>query len=119
MDRKERIFELRRIGLTYREIGAMCGCSGQYAWSIAKGTERERPTRRVTEEECCYPNLREWMNDNKVSIGSLCRALYGRGDSGYPNQLRWKMNNGTLKKWEIDAILSMTGMSYKEAFANG
>ena len=31
---KDRIIALRNEGLTYRQIGELCGCSAYYAWMV-------------------------------------------------------------------------------------
>lgn len=115
---KDKVKALRDQGITYEEIGERCGCTCMYAWYVVNG--REKSFREITEEDCAYANIRRWMNEHKVSVGDMSVALYGRRDSGYPQQTRRMLGGArTMYKDLIDKLLAFTGMSYEEAFANG
>ena len=119
MTRREKVFELRRKGLTYREIGELCGCSHQSAWNIVNG-RKPRGRKTVTEKDCKYPRIRQWMNENGVSVGDIADTLYGRRYGAYATQTRKLLcGGGYLYKDLIDKILSYTSLTYEEAFADG
>ena len=106
--------EDRETGMTYREIAAKHGVSYQ-AVADALGKSDLTKFKPWTAERCIYPNLREWMNANKVSLREFVRrteavsagsnliryAAYFRGDN-YPG------------KQTIDKMLNVTGLTYEQ-----
>ena len=72
---------------------------------------------QYVDENCVYPNLRKWLNDNKISRNELLRRM---GITVHPN------NSGRLssymrgqcdpKKDYIDLMLKATGMTYEKLF---
>lgn len=107
----------RNKGKTYQEIAEQYGVSYQ---TVAAAIGRRSPGhfRVYTKKNVIYPNLRNWLNDNKVCRNEMLRRMgltqsgksvdrlncYFRGDA-YPN------------KQNIDKMLAVTGMTYEELFA--
>ena len=104
----------RAKGKTYKEIGEMFGVSHQ-AVADALGKSDPAKFRPWTKERCIYPNLRNWLNENKVSLREFARrsevvasgrtlsrfAAYFRGENYPPKQT-------------IDKILNVTGLTYEQ-----
>ena len=67
--KKYELYRLEREkGLSYREIASKYGVSMQ---NIAQACAKSNPChfRFWTDEQCIYPNVRNWLNENKISIG--------------------------------------------------
>lgn len=105
----------REKGLTYRQIAQKYGVSKQAVHNVcAKQNGNFRP---FTEETCVYPNLRQWLNDNRITKSEFIRrmgatyitqenaryAAYFRGEH-YPS------------KQTIDKMLAVTGLTYEQLF---
>jgi hypothetical protein len=104
----------RKKGMKYREIAEKHGCSYQNV-AQACSVMDENHFRLLSEDDVVYPNLRRWMNENKVNRTEFSRRL-GRG---YPSN-----NHGAVSTWlsgkcfpqkrTIDKIIEMTGLTYEE-----
>ena len=106
----------RGNGMTLREIAEKYGVSKQ-AVAQACGSHNVSFFKKFDEERCVYPNLRKWLNENKVSVKEFLRrsgltssgtiskryAMYFRGQV-YPTKL------------VIDKMLAVTGLTYEELF---
>ena len=68
--------EERDKGMTYAEIAAKYGVSHQ---AVAQTCARRSAChfKPYTEKECIYPNLRKWLNENRVMRNELARRMYG------------------------------------------
>ena len=113
-------FELYRAerekGLTYRQIAAKYGVSHQVIGQACGKTNPLR-FRYWGEKACVYPNVRAWLNDNKVSKSELIRRM---GLETCPNTMAAigaNLNGRTFpQKHKIDMLLAVTGLSYEEFF---
>ena len=106
----------RNKGLTFQEIADKYGVSRQ---CVAKACANYCPARFIPIDEyrCIYPNVRKWMNDNKVSVAELVRRL---GLGGY-SESQVRMRNyldgySDPPKKTIDKLLAITGLTYEEFF---
>ena len=104
----------RAKGKTYREIAEQYGVSFQCV-AIVCGKQDNARFRGWTAERCVYPNVRNWMNENKVSLKEFvrrmgeipssksvaCYSAYFKG-SCYPS------------KAKIDKMLAVTGLTYEK-----
>lgn len=111
---------MRDEGYSYAKIADACGVSKQRVFQLIGGIHHKTP-RLLTETECVYPNLRKYMNENKISRMSLARQIYGEVTSRHYERLN-KFLNGTtyvyINKHMLDRILSITGLTYEQLFAN-
>lgn len=111
--------ELFEQGLTRTEIAKQLGISRQ---AVSQALARYNPAyfKLITESNCIYPNIREWMNKNKVSMNEFVRRM---GCASYAGNFYTLKNNLTgktdTKKSTIDKILAITGMTYELAFDLG
>lgn len=106
----------RESGKSISEVAKMYGVSYQ---AVAHATRKSNHNyfKHYTEQECVYPNLRKWLNDNRVARSELLRRMgmiasstnYGRVSS----YLRGR--NYPLKE-TIDKLLEVTGLTYEEFF---
>ena len=117
MATKQEKLALREQGMTYQQIADHFGISYQ---AVAQPLAKYQPNHfhYVTETGCVYPNIRKWLNDNKVNKSEFARRC------GFCNQSdRKKRLDGYLKgrcdppKRVIDKILSVTGLTYEQAFS--
>lgn len=107
----------RDKGLTYREIAKKYGVSYQ---NVCQACSRFNPKqfRFHGETAVIYPNLRKWMNDNKISIAELVRRLGLSPVSNNITTVSSILKGGShLRKHQIDNLISVTGMTYEELFA--
>ena len=106
---------LRDTGLTYREIAEKMGISHQ---RVAAMCGKENPKYfRILSDSLVYPNLRKWLNTNKVSISELMRRC-GDIPGGQQHSLYrdWLYGRSDPSKRIIDACIKVTGMKYEELF---
>ncbi len=115
IERKTQMLKLISEGLTYEEISQKFGVTKQRVYAICGG-RRERRAVNITEAQCVYPNLREYMIKNKCSITELTRALYGDSHATCISMVRFLLQGGNSRKKLIDGILALTGMTYEKAF---
>ena len=105
----------REQGMTYQQIAEMYGVSKQTVGQIC-GKGQPYMFRAVS-ERCVYPNLRRWMNDNKVSVKELLRRM---GKTAYTSTCdsmgSYLRGEHDPPKVIIDAMLKATGMTYEEMF---
>ena len=117
--RKEEMIAMREQGRTYEEIAKHFGVSRQRVFQIVGGTNPYHFV-GVTDEQCVYPTIRKWMNDNKISRNEVTRMIYG---NILPNNYRRTMcrlaGRTEIGKDFIDKILELTGFTYEEAFVRG
>lgn len=114
-----RMVEDREAGMTHREIAEKHGVSIQYV-SFVVGKYDPRYFKHVTEKGCVYPNLRRWMNENKISAAELLRRMYLEPLPGNLERLRNVMNGrANPRKDYIDRLISVTGMKYEKLFKEG
>ena len=106
----------RESGLTYQQIADKYGVTRQAVAAVC-GKSNPNMFRFITKEGCIYPNLRKWMNDNKVSKKELIRRM-GVVPFTTAQRLMGDRLSGRaeLTKSEIDSMLMATGMTYEEMF---
>lgn len=117
-DLKKRMYQLRSQGYKYREIAAELGVSmGSVCEAIGHTGARFHT---INEKSCIYPGLREWLNKTRTSKTLLTRLIYGQYGSVYYAQVRDNLTGKReMKKYEIDDLLRITGMTYEELFYGG
>ncbi len=118
MSRKEQIIQLANEGYNYTEIGNIVGVTRQYVTQVFREYGLKLPDfRRLTEEQCVYPNLRNWWNDNRMNYHRFFELM----EISYHNANIERMHDyfkGTLnpRKDYIDRLIKATGMPYKTLF---
>ena len=106
---------LRDQGLKYREIAEKFGVSRQYVCAVCASYDPDHF--RIIDEHCVYPNLREWMNDHKVSRSELLRRMGLTVNANNSNRLSYYMRGeNDPRKDYIDRMLKVTGMTYEKLF---
>lgn len=118
MNRKAEMIKMRESGATYKDIGEAFGISRQAVFQHIGGMVRGGYFKTLSANDCIYPNLRKWMNDNHMSRSKLCRAMFGNtlpsNQHHISNFLRGKNSGAT--KHTIDKYLTVTGLTYEELF---
>lgn len=67
---------------------------------------------KCTRPACRFPNIQRWMDEHNVSRCELTRRMGVTYNTVY-----YTLNGGTdPRKFTIDAVLRVTGMTYEEAF---
>ena len=95
----------RATGKTYRKIAELYGVSYQNVQQACAWKPSEYGS-------CIYPQIKKWMNDNRVKLPEMAKRMYVTDSS-----LRSALNgSASLKKEYIDALLALTGMTYEELF---
>lgn len=113
-------FELYRAerekGMKYREIAEKYGVSSQV---VAQACGKAQPSRFRfwTEKTCIYPNVRAWMNENKITSRELQRRLGWETCSVNYIYISDYLSGKTYpRKQIIDKLLSVTGLTYEKFF---
>lgn len=107
----------REKGLTYAEIARKYGIS-QQAVCQACGKFSQGHFKPYTEEEVVYPNLRRWLNENRMTRSEFIRRL-DRVIGGHAHDAlsRWFRGVNDPQKKTIDKMLEITGLTYEELFS--
>lgn len=115
--RYERFSVLRAEGLTYREIAERYGCSEQNVSQVLS-VENKKRFHYFSEKSVIYNGLREWLNENKVSVSELIRRKYGYHIGGEAHYYMTARLSGKtrLNMDDIEFFLRMTGKTYEELF---
>ena len=106
----------RKEGLTYREIAEKYGVSYQV---VAQACGKHQPNRFRfwTKESCVYPNVRKWLNENKITSRELMRRLdWEACGNNYIYVGDWLRGRCYPQKQVIDKFLSVTGLTYEKFF---
>ena len=72
-DKKEQMRQMRDKGVKYRDIAAKFGVSYQYVAQVCRPYNPDKY--RPISNRCVYPNLLQWMHENKVGYGELLRRM--------------------------------------------
>ncbi len=115
-ERDKQMIEMRKNGATYQQIAEAFGVSRQRI-AFLLGKNKESQFRTITEKQCAYTGIRNWLNTNKISMTELVRRIYGV----YHAERRWWLGKyltkqSDIKKTVIDKILEVTGLTYEQAF---
>jgi transcriptional regulator with XRE-family HTH domain len=115
MNKKEEMRAMRSQGMVYREIAEKFGVSRQYVAAVCGG--RDPACFRPIGSSCVYENLRNWMNDHKVSRNEFVRRMglekHTRNCARFNCIMRGELQP---RKDYIDRMLDVTGMPYEKLF---
>ena len=109
----------RESGLTYREIAEKHGVSFQ---AVVNACGRHAPGRfkPFTASQVVYPNLRRWLNENKVGKFELIRRMGNIANGGAVASIgRWLRGDCYPSKLVIDKLIAATGLTYEQLFETG
>ena len=115
MTRYEEIVAYRQQGMTYKEIATKIGVTKQRVAQII-GKQSIPHFRPIIHEDCIFPNLMKWMNENKVSRKEFCRRMNGGDacDASYFTKIM--RGEKDIQKSTIDKMLKVTGLTYEVMF---
>ena len=108
--------EERAKGLTYKQIAEKYGVSKQ---NVAQCCcqDNAKHFRVWTAETCVYPNVRKWLNDNKITKAELIRRMGVRVHSNPVAVIGGYLRGYSYPpKQTIDKLLSVTGLTYEKFF---
>jgi transposase len=109
----------RESGKSVIEIAEMYGVSYQ-AVSQATAKLRNGYFKHYTEKSCVYPNLRKWLNDNKVSRSEFARRMELPPTPTNTHRISYYFTGRSYpSKATIDKFLKATGLTYEELFWEG
>lgn len=116
MNKKEQMKLMREHGLKHREIAEVFGVSRQYAADVCGKSD---PAYFIPiGDDCIYPNLRKWMNKNKISRKEFLRRMGLSEHSANTGRFgRFIKGEQHPRKPYIDKMLKVTGMTYEMLFA--
>lgn len=117
-DRNAEMVKMRENGATYSEIAKRFGVSRCRVWQMV-GRDRGFNFRPLSPERCVYPNLRKWMNENKITKAELTRRMRGNATSGNVVEIDSFLSGkieGMAKK-TIDKLILVTGLPYEALFS--
>lgn len=114
---KQKILAMRDGGMTYQAIADELGCTRQYVGQVC-GKYNPGQFRLIKQHECIYPNLRRWMNENKVSRKELVRRSGCYESTSSSAHLSNIMRGVTEpSKPIIDKLIEATGLPYDVLFS--
>lgn len=121
-ERSEKTLQIvadRKNGIPVRDIAKKYGVSDTYVYHVCTG-EYGWYHRPLTEQDCVYPNLRDWFNQNGMSRGRFLRFLGYSYHSGNIHKLNNILKGVSYpRKDYIDNMMKVTGMTYEEMFFRG
>lgn len=116
IDRNNEMRILKEQGMSYRQLAKMYGISFQRVAQIL-GKMNVSYFKKVTEQQCVFKGIRDYMNNNEISLSELIRRIYGNYHTQWANRVRLYLNGtNEFKKSFIDKVLEVTGLTYEEAF---
>lgn len=115
VDEKQMLAD-RDAGMTYQQIVDKYCVSWAYV-NKTIGKDNPKHFRAITEKSCVYPNLRRWMNENRVSAVRLVELMDLEPHAVTVQSLRNIMHGGNPRKNWIDKLLKVTGFTYEKLFA--
>lgn len=114
--RNNQMVEMREKGMSYRELSKLFGVSHQRVQQIV-GKHDGRYFRTITKENCVYDAIRNWLNENRISLAEFTRRMYCNTEpNNYYNTIGRLSGKVELTKTYIDKILSITNLTYEDAF---
>jgi transcriptional regulator with XRE-family HTH domain len=119
MEVKAKVEDVRRLlleGYTVKEIAEKLGVSKARIYQITY-SKLLRSFKEITPEMNIYPNWRNWMNENSVSIRLFCELMgLDLSSTNYNNVYGWMRGRCYPTKKNIDRILEATGLTYEQLF---
>ena len=116
MNREKRMVELREQGWSYREIANNFGLSRQRVYQII-GKRNISYFKKVTEKQCVFKGIRDYMNRTATSLAELLRKIYGVYHPETCSRFRQYLNGrNEMSMSTINGILKATGLTYEQAF---
>lgn len=106
----------RENGMSVTDIAKRYGVSYQ-AVLHATAKTGTKYFKNYTAERCVYPNLRQWLNDNKITINEFARRMGLAQGGGSSSRIIGYFNGRNYPQKEtIDKMIEVTGLSYEEMF---
>jgi transposase len=116
IDRTREMIKLKQEGATYRKIAEMFGISYQRVYQII-GKQNISYFKEVTEEQCVFKGIRDYMNNTQTSLAEIIRKIYGGYHASTCQRFRYYLNGkNEMSMSTINAILDVIGLTYEEAF---
>lgn len=107
---------MRLAGMTLEEIGKTFSVSGNTIGAyIVSLSSRKGGLTYGTWERVIYPAVRDWLDLN-VSSHRMLTELLGRADEDPQNIVRKLYGTTRLTIKDVKDILSLTGMTFEQAF---
>lgn len=118
--KKAEIYRMEREnGLSYQQIADKYGVSKQAVHQVCSKYTPAR-FRYWTQKMCIYVNLRNWLNDNKITKSELIRRLgYETLQETYARVGRYLRGGIYPPKRTIDKFIEVTGLTYEELWVIG
>lgn len=106
----------REKGLTYQAIADKFGVTKQAVQCVC-GKNCDAKFRRWDASKCVYPNVRKWLNENRITKAELIRRMGIETEaSNYMRIGDYLRGKGYPLKQTIDRLLSATGLTYEQFF---
>lgn len=128
-DTWNKIIDYHNDGYLNEQIANMTGLTKQRVSSVVRAYEscangikrldklsafQTRNINKVT-----YPNIRKFLLDEKVALRDFCQAVSGEGYAYHSMQSILTGEEGKVTVESIKNILSVTGLTFEEAFMAG
>ena len=113
---KEEVRKLSREGVSYSEIARRMGCSRAWVGQICAGIHAHKKRRVSLKKGIIFPNLRNWLYTNQVSLLKFCQFMESDFGKGYTHITNALYGRGQFRYEEIKKILFITGMTFEVCF---
>lgn len=116
-DRLLGMIKMRLDGCTYQEKADKYRITRQCVQqTIANFTGKERIVKKSTLDRCIYPNLRQWMYKNEITLVKLT-GIIGKSLTNTERTSQKIRGESDFKISEIKAILKESGKTFEYMFA--
>ena len=108
---------MRRAGCTYEEIGKAIGVSRQCVHAEISGiVGKVRIIKRSALGDCIYPNLKQWLIENSITMIKLSRMI-GLKSNNTEHVRRRLCGEIDFTISEIMALLKASGQTFEHMFS--
>lgn len=117
-NRTQMMVQLRQEGWSYGAIANNFGLSRQRVFQLI-GKRNIAHFRKITEKQCIFKGLREYMNKTALSLTELIRRICGEHKYHPETSARYRAylcGKNDIPMRVINEILRVTGLTYEQAF---
>lgn len=113
---KSQMRGMRNDGYTLQQIGDTFGCSREYVRQCL-GNRSYSGTLKRTVEQIPFIGLRNWIDENKISVAELCEKMGLSEANGSQTYLTtYIYGKHEFRKSHIDKLIEITNIPYEELF---
>ena len=124
ISKTQQIIQLASEGYRQSDIAKKVGVSRQFVSQIFWKHNINRVNRErvggttLSSENCVYPALRDWWNENNMSYKKFLDLMQMSYHENNINSMKYLfMGNRNIRKSIIDKLITVTGFTYEKLFS--